>query len=76
MFAFGAIVAADSRHPVPSSPEHASASASRTRRSLPNVGEFAQTQFITAMLMLSVLHAETWPTNASGHEAPPECRRA
>jgi len=31
--------------------EHASASASRTRRSLPDVGELAHTQFITAMLI-------------------------
>jgi hypothetical protein len=38
MFAFRAIVAADGQHPVPSSREHASASASRTRRSLPDVG--------------------------------------
>jgi len=30
--------------------EHASASASSTRRSLPETGEFAHTQFIPAML--------------------------
>jgi hypothetical protein len=51
MFALRAIVAADGQHPVPSSREHASASASTTRRSLPDVGEFAHTQFITAMLI-------------------------
>ncbi len=51
MFAFRAIVAADGQHPVPSSREHASASASSTRRSLPDVGEFAHTQFIIAMLI-------------------------
>jgi hypothetical protein len=51
MFAFRAIVAADGQHPVPSSREHASARASSTRRSLPDVGEFAHTQFITAMLI-------------------------
>ncbi len=51
MFAFRAIMAADGQHPVPSSREHASASASSTRRSLPDVGEFAHTQFITAMLI-------------------------
>ena len=51
MFALRAIVAADGQHPVPSSREHASASASRTRRSLPDVGELAHTQFITAMLI-------------------------
>ncbi len=45
-------VAADGQHPVPSSGEHASASACSTRRSLPEVGEFAHTQFITAMLTL------------------------
>jgi len=50
MFAFRAIVAADGQHPVPSW-EHASARASSTRRSLPDVGEFAHTQFITAMLI-------------------------
>ena len=38
-----AMVAADGQHPVPSSREHASASASSTRRSLPEVGEFALT---------------------------------
>jgi len=38
-------------HPAPSSREHTSASASRTRRSLPDVGELAHTQFITAMLI-------------------------
>jgi hypothetical protein len=51
MFAFRAIVAADGQHPVPSSREHASARASSTRRSFPEVGEFAHTQFITAMLI-------------------------
>jgi hypothetical protein len=43
--------AADGQQPVTSSREHASASASSTRRSLPDVGEFALTQFMTAMLM-------------------------
>jgi len=43
------IVAADGKQPVPSSREHASA---RARRSLPDVGEFAQTQFIIAMLIV------------------------
>jgi hypothetical protein len=52
MFAFRAIVAADGQQPVPSSREHASASASSTRRSLPEVGEFAHTQFMTAMLIV------------------------
>jgi hypothetical protein len=55
MFAFRAIVAADGQQPVPSSREHASASASRTRRSLPDVGEFARTRFITAMLIAVAL---------------------
>ncbi len=50
MFAFRAIVAADGQHPLPSSREHASASASSTSRSFPDVGECAHTQFITAML--------------------------
>jgi hypothetical protein len=50
MLALRAMVAADGQHPVPSSREHASARASSTRRSLPDVGEFAQTQFMTAML--------------------------
>jgi hypothetical protein len=50
MLALRAIVAADGQHPLPSSREHASASASSTRRSLPEVGEFAHTQFITAVL--------------------------
>src|ERR1019366_1451514 len=53
--AFRAIVAADGQHPVPSSREQASASASRTRRSLPDVGELAHTQFITAMLIALAL---------------------
>jgi hypothetical protein len=44
-------MAADGQHPVPSSREQASARASRTRRSLAEVGEFAHTQFITAVLM-------------------------
>ncbi len=52
MLAFRAIVATNGQHPVPSSREHASASASSTRRSLPDVGEFAHTQFMTAILML------------------------
>jgi len=56
MFAFRAIVAADGQHPVPSSREHASARASNTRRSLPDVGEFAHTQFITAMLNAFAFH--------------------
>jgi hypothetical protein len=43
--------AADGQHPVPSSREHASASARSTKRSLPEVGELANTQFITAMLI-------------------------
>jgi hypothetical protein len=51
MLALRAIVAADGQQPVPSSREQASARASRTRRSLPEVGEFAHTQFITAMLI-------------------------
>jgi len=50
MLALRAIVAAEGQHPVPSSREHASARASSTRRSLLEVVEFAQTQFITAML--------------------------
>jgi len=50
MLALRAIVAADGQQPVPSSREHASARASSTRRSFPDVGEFAHTQFITAML--------------------------
>ena len=44
------IVAADGQQPVPSSREHASARASSTGRSFPEVGEFAHTQFMTAML--------------------------
>ncbi len=55
MLALRAIVAADGQHPVPLSREHASASASSTRRSLPDVGEFAHTQFITAMLTVAAL---------------------
>jgi hypothetical protein len=51
MLALRAIVAAAGQHPVPSSREQASARASSTRRSLPEVGEFAHTQFITAMLI-------------------------
>jgi hypothetical protein len=51
MLAFRATVAADGQQPVPSSREQASAKASSTRRSLPDVGEFAHTQFITAMLI-------------------------
>lgn len=54
MLALRAIVAADGQQPVPSSREHASASASSTSRSLPEAGEFPHTQFITAMLMLAV----------------------
>jgi hypothetical protein len=50
MLALRATVAAEGQHPVPSSREQASASASSTRRSLPEVGELAHTQFITAML--------------------------
>jgi hypothetical protein len=50
MLALRAIVAADGQHPVPSSREHASASASSTSRSFPEVGEFAHTQIITAIL--------------------------
>jgi hypothetical protein len=50
MLALRAIVAADGQHPVPSSREHASARASSTSRSFPDVGEFAHTQFIIAML--------------------------
>jgi hypothetical protein len=50
MLALCAIVAADGQHPVPSSREHASARASNTRRSLPEVGEEPHTQFMTAML--------------------------
>ena len=51
MLALRAIVAADGQQPEPSSREQESASASSTRRSLPEVGEFAHTQFITAMLI-------------------------
>ena len=50
IFAIRPIVAADGQHPVPSSREHASASASSTSRSFPDVGECDHTQFITAML--------------------------
>jgi hypothetical protein len=53
MLALRAIVAAEGQHPVPSSREHASARSSRTSRSLPEVGEFAQTQFMTAMLTVT-----------------------
>jgi hypothetical protein len=45
------MVAADGHQPVPSSREQASAKASRTRHSLPDVGEYVHTQFITAMLI-------------------------
>lgn len=51
MLALRAIVAADGQQPLPSSREQASASASSTSRSLPEVGEFPHTQFITAMLI-------------------------
>ena len=47
-----AIVTADGQQPVPSSCEHASASAGRTRPSSRDAGELAQTQFITAMLIV------------------------
>ena len=60
MFALRAVVAADGQQPVPSSREHASARASSTRRSLPDVGEFAHTQFITAMLVAG-LHCGELP---------------
>ena len=50
MLALRAILAADGQQPVPSSREQASARARSTRRSLPEVGDFAHTQFITAML--------------------------
>jgi hypothetical protein len=55
MFAFRAIVAADGQQPVPSWREHAPAGARRTRRSLPEVGEFARPRFITAMLIAVAL---------------------
>ena len=51
MLAFRAMVAADGQQSVPSSREHTSASTSSTRHSLPEVGEFAQTQFMTTMLI-------------------------
>jgi hypothetical protein len=52
MLRLRAIVAADGQQRVPSSREYASASAGRTRRSLPEAGEFAHTQLMTAMLVL------------------------
>ena len=63
ILALRAIVAAEGQHPVPSSREHASASASSTRRSFPDPGEFAHTQFITAMLTLAA------PAHPRPHES-------
>jgi len=49
--ALRAMVGIDGQQPDPSSREQASASASSTRRSLPDVGEQPHTQFMTAMLI-------------------------
>jgi hypothetical protein len=57
-----AVGAADSQHPVPSSHDRASASASSNSRSLPEVGEFVHTQFMTAMLTLTASQQASAPT--------------
>ncbi len=72
-------MAADGQHPVPSSREHASASASSTRRSLPDIGEFSHTPFITAMLTLPTYPTLTMTacpetTGRTGHGGSPGIR--
>jgi hypothetical protein len=61
MLALRAIVAADGQQPLPSSREQASARARRTRRSLPEVGELVQIQFMTAMLTAPTPRPDTAP---------------
>lgn len=58
MLALRAIVAADGRHPVPSSREHASASASRTRACLPKIGRHALGEHLKGDRPTSVLHEQ------------------
>ena len=75
MLAMQTMVAADGQHPSAVITQARIRQASSTRRSLPDVGEFPQTQFMTACARRLPLRSPDFDSSASLYQAPGSRRK-